>query len=265
MNLFRLVFLSLCILSLSLLVSCQKDNPGLNLKEDKSKPSINASSPVNSSATYSNGQQIHFKATLTDNRGVKSFRIKIEFDEFRNESYVHGTPWYFFESYPAKDRSTEVSQTIPVAQNALAGPYRMTIFCTDINNIEADSVVILLNIYNTNDLIPPSFTDNNTGVDSVRTISLSAGVGSNAFTVLDTIEDNDRLVLIKSDAYNERTLRKLPFMPVHIDLLSQGATNLYYYENTLFFSDTGRYAFKLTARDLMNNSGTKIIRFNVVP
>ncbi|MCZ2356060.1 MAG: DUF4625 domain-containing protein [Bacteroidia bacterium] len=247
------------------LVSCKKDNPGLNLKEDKEKPVINAVSPVSSNATYSNGQQIQFKATLTDNRSVKSYRVKIEFDQKRNESNVHATPWYFIQSYKADGtRSAEVTQIIPVAQNALAGPYRMTIFCTDAKDQEADSVTVDINIYNTNDMLDPTFTDNNTGPDADRTLSLSA-LANNAFTVLDTIEDNDRLTLIRSDAYNNRTEKKLPLLPTEVNLMAQGSTNRYYYEQTLFFPDTGKYTFKLIARDLMNNTGLKVIRFNIVP
>lgn len=244
-------------------IACTKENPGINLKEDKSKPEISAVSPVNSSATYANGQQIHFKATLTDNRGVETYRIKIEFDQERNESDIHGTPWFFFESYKATGRSTEVSQTIPVAQNALAGPYRMTIFLTDINELDADSVVVLLNIYNTNDLLPPTYTDNFTGVNANQTISIAND--GNAFTVLDTIEDNDRLTLVKANGFNNRTQVTLPFMPYQVNLIQSGSTNRYFFERTLFFPDTGRYTFTITARDVMNNSGVKTIHFVVNP
>jgi|GEM_PF-4668834 len=243
--------------------SCTKENPGLNLKEDKAKPEINAVSPVDPSATYANGQQIHFKATLTDNRGVETYRIKIEFDQERNESDIHGTPWFFFESYKATGRSVEVSQSIPVAQNALAGPYRMTIFLTDINDMESDSVVVLLNIYNTNDLLPPTFTDNYTGVDAIQNVSIETD--GNAFTVVDTITDNDRLTLVKANGYNNRTKVSLPFMPFQVNLIQMGSTNRYFFERTLFFPDTGRYTFTVTGRDVMNNSGVKTIQFIVTP
>jgi hypothetical protein len=257
------LFLVLGVISLVSL-SCKKENPGLNLKEDKTKPSINAVSPVSSNATYSNGQQIQFKATLTDNRMVESYRIKIEFDQERNESQVHATPWYFVQSYKTDGRSKEVTQIIPVPQNALAGPYRMTIFCTDTKKNEADSVVVDLNIYNTNDLLPPTFTDNNTGVDADRTLSIST-LNNNAFTILDTIQENDRLTVIRSDGFNNRTLAKLPLLPTEVNLMVQGSTNLYYYEQTLFFPDTGKYTFRLIARDLMNNTGLKVVKFNIVP
>jgi len=246
-----------------LVLACNKENPGLNLKEDKTKPSINAVSPVNSSGTYANGQQIHFKSTLTDNRGVESYRIKIEFDQKRNESAIHGTPWFFFESYKASGRSAEVTQTIPVAQNALAGPYRMVIFCKDIHDNEADSVVVLLNIYNTNDMLAPTFTDNFTGSNAHLTISLATD--GNSITVLDTIQDNDRLTLVKADGYNNRTKVKLPMLPFDINLIAQGSTNRYFFEQTLFFPDTGRYTFTLSARDVMNNTGVKTIGFTIVP
>ena len=256
-----LLLLSFCSLWI---LSCKKENPGLNLKEDKDKPSINAVSPVSSNATYSNGQQIQFKATLTDNRNVSTYRVKIEFDQKRNESQVHATPWYFIQSYKTEGRSAEVMQIIPVSQNALAGPYRMTIFFTDAKSNEADSVTVDLNIYNTNDMLPPTFTDDNTGVDANQTLSISA-LSNNAYTILDTIEDNDRLTLIRSDGYNDRTEAKLPLLPTEVNLMAQGSTNRYYYEQTLFFPDTGNYTFRLIARDLMNNTGLKVVKFKIVP
>jgi hypothetical protein len=121
-----------------------------------------------------------------------------------------------------------------------------------------------LNIYNTNDLLPPTFTDNNTGVDADRTLSIST-LNNNAFTILDTIQENDRLTVIRSDGFNNRTLAKLPLLPTEVNLMVQGSTNLYYYEQTLFFPDTGKYTFRLIARDLMNNTGLKVVKFNIVP
>jgi hypothetical protein len=113
-------------------------------------------------------------------------------------------------------------------------------------------------------MLPPTFTDDNTGVDANQTLSISA-LSNNAYTILDTIEDNDRLTLIRSDGYNDRTEAKLPLLPTEVNLMAQGSTNRYYYEQTLFFPDTGNYTFRLIARDLMNNTGLKVVKFKVVP
>jgi hypothetical protein len=233
----------------------------MNLGQDQTRPTINALSPVDGQ-TYSNGQRINFTVELNDDRGLKSYRIKIEFDQKRNESSIHGTPWYYSESFTTKGRKVAESRIINVPSNALAGPYRLVVYCTDEKDNQADSVDSEINLYNTNDLIPPQFSPN--GLPNNSTHSVSLGV-NNSFVIKDTISDNDYLTTIMWEGTNNVTGQYLEFTPGYIDLLGQGQTNLYYFERTLFFQAVGTYTFHLWARDATNNTGTKTLKFVVTP
>lgn len=122
--------------------SCKKDD------EDTEKPKIESATLDNKWVAA--GDEIHLDLVLSDNKGLKEYKIDIH-DDFDGHSHGKTANYEKFETViitPVSGLSFDDHVHIDVPTNAMAGPYHMGIYALDQDGNQSDTRFITFYITN---------------------------------------------------------------------------------------------------------------------